>query len=209
MITFKIMNQGRQLSPRPQHRPPWSQSKKNILIGAVHYHHIIIIDIVNIPPQYQKCVKRCSLPSMIIYSSSLKLIHMTTGKYRQKADSKSEMAATQKLNCCESNLCFLDLKAHPGSIFDGRGFQCIRWRCNTIQLYNHTIPCNTIPCNYMEGGCSKEQKLYIHLSAPTANLKPSQAQQQTSIPSLNLKILLRPKANLKTNRKPKNPQNQV
>ena len=132
------------------------------MIGAVHYHHIII-DIVNIPPQYKsrkKYVKSCSLPSMIIYSSSLKLIHMATDKYRQiltSIDPKSKMAATQKLNCCESNLCFLDLKAHPGSIFDGRGFQCIRWRCNTIQLYNHTIPfntitCNAIPCNYMQGG---------------------------------------------------------
>ena len=149
------------------------------------------IDIVNIPPQYKsrkKYVKSCSLPSMIIYSSSLKLIHMTTDKYRQAADSENEMAATQKLNCCESNLCFLDLKAHPGSIFDGRGFQCIRGRCNTIQ--HHTIT--------RRGGCSKEQKLYIHLSAPTANLKPSQDQQRTSKPSLNLKILSRPKANLKT-----------
>ena len=79
-----------------------------------------------------------------------------------------------------------------------------------MEMQHHTTvqPYNTMQL-HAGVGCPKEQKLYIHLSAPTANLKPSQAQQQTSKPSLNLKILLRPKANLKTNRKPKNPQNQV
>ena len=128
-----------------------------MLIGTVHYYRIINLDIVNIPPQYKsrkKYVKSCSLPSMIIYSSSLKLIHMATDKYQQiltSIDPKSKMAATQKLNCCESNLCFLDLKAHPGSIFDGRGFQCIKWRCNTVHCttYN-TIQYYTMQYNTMQ-----------------------------------------------------------
>ena len=73
---------------------------------------------------------------------------------------------------------------------------CTLYNIQYHSILYHAIQYHAITCR--GGGCSKEQKLYIHLSAPTANLKPSQDQQRTSKPSLNLKILSRPKANLKT-----------
>ena len=56
-------------------------------------------------------------------------------------------------------MCFLDLKAHPGSIFDGSGVQCIRG--GLLQEGGG-----------WGGGCSKKPELFIHLSRPAAH-RPS------------------------------------